>query len=219
MAKKLFFYLILFIGSSLVLFAACTPQELEPVPVGRRPTPSPTLVPSPVPTLVKMDRAIVEPRPDFISALRPPEYYIVPLSLYNYHAEGVVVTTVPEYEPMNPRTYAYGFQTSICIEPKMELLIQEGDKLTDFEGDERPEERMELFVDGKLVEPGPGGSLSGLLYVPPTREPESPRTEAIVAAGYCWKVPLSVGKHEVTYRFHQTSGDIKAYTWYFEISA
>jgi hypothetical protein len=211
MAKKLCFYLVLLIGSSLILFAACTPQELEPVPVERRLTP--------VPTLVKMENAIVEPRPNFISALTPPEYYIVPISLYNYHPEGVFMLGVSDYDPMAPDSYEFGFQSSICIKPRIELLIQQGDIFVqrNQEG-ERLEERMELFINGKLVEAGVAGIAGGLIYDQPTQEPQSLRTIGIIGAGYCWKVPLSVGQHEVTFRFHQTSGDIKTYTWHFEIS-
>jgi hypothetical protein len=33
----------------------------------------------------------------------------------------------------------------------------------------------------------------------------------------CWHAPVGLGRHEATFQFRQTSGDIQSYTWYFEI--
>lgn len=216
MVNKLCCYLLALIASSLLLLTTCTAPEVEPILVEREPTP--------IPALVKMDMPVVEPRPEFINALRPPEYYRIPLSLYNYHPEGLVMHKVRDYDPANLSSIEHGFQSSICLDLFARLLAQEGDILTggtaiidgvEVEREEM-EDRMELLVDKNLVETEASTQYDILSFLP-TREPESPRTY-FVSADYCWEVPLPVGKHEVTFRFHQTSGDMKTYTWYFEIS-
>lgn len=211
MNKKSWFYLLLFFGNISILFTACVPENLEPIPVVREPTP--------IPTLSKMEMEIVEPRPDFIRALRPPEYYVVPLSLYNLNPEGLIMHRILEYDPSNLESYKYGYQSSICVNPLMKLLVQEGDFLS-LAGNptgEYTEERLELVVDGTFVDSEIQGTF-GILAGKSTRVPEGPRTSYVENVDYCWKVPLNVGQHEATFRFFQTSGDIQSYTWYFEIS-
>lgn len=216
MIKKLQCYMFSLIASSLMLLVSCTAPELEPISIERQPTP--------IPTLEKMDMLVVEHRPEFIRAIRPPEYYRIPLSIYNYQPEGLVMHKVQDYDPANLSSIEYGFQSSICVNLFAQHLAQEGDMLIGGTGIrdavevemEGMEDRMEILVNGRLVETDII-SQYGLPFRVPTREPESPHTSFLDGADYCWKVPLSAGEHEVTFRFHQTSGDIKEYTWYIEI--
>lgn len=215
MIKKLCCYLFPLISIGLILLAGCAAPELEPTSVGTEQTPIP---------LLKMEMTVLEDRPEFINAVRPPEYYRIPLSLYNYQPEGLVFHKVRDYDLADLSSIEYGFQSSICINLFALPLIQEGDRLgvgSEIIGEvvvetEEMTDRMELFVDGRSVETG-ASEQSGILFVLPTQEPKGPRTDFVEDGDYCWKVPLNVGIHEVAFRFHQTSGNIKAYTWHFEI--
>ncbi len=177
-----------------------------------------------IPTLERMDKDAIESRPSYIEALRPPEYYKIPISLYRFRPKGLSTHHVQDYDSKNPSSFEYGYQSSICVNLYTEPLIQEGDLLTggvELVGGERVEReeiknRMELLVNGSPITKE-AEQQSGVLVLLPTREPVGPRTEFIEDGNYCWEVPLGLGQHQVTFRFYQTSGDIKEYNWYFEI--
>lgn len=181
-------------------------------------TPSaPTATASPPFPLMAM--ATAEPRPDFIEGISPAEYRVIPLSVYTYFPENVAFMIVNSYDtgqPVSDNTVlSYG--SSICLQPDMEQLAQEGDMLISAKWGEDPGTRMTLLVNGQPVEYD-GYRGWTVLGLPPTREPSGPRTEYIAGADYCWIAPVGVGPHEVIFEFRQTSGDVKRYRWFFEIS-
>lgn len=87
---------------------SCTWESAAPVPVQRQPTP--------VPTLAKMAMPTLSARPAFVQATWPEEYTVVPLALYYYTPEGIVGHGIGSLKN--------GFQSSICVRPFLEPLIQ-----------------------------------------------------------------------------------------------
>lgn len=168
---------------------------------------------TPYPTLAAMDMPIMQLRPDFIQAVAPKEYRKVPLDLYNDIPEGIVGYGIGAFDLGISSSLEPGYQSAICVRPLARLLVQEGDDFgSTRKNEEMFKERMELFVDGEVREMTQPTIDKGLLEVVGNWE-----TVWIEGADYCWAVSLDIGSHKVTFRYHQTSGNIREYTWYFEI--
>lgn len=164
-------------------------------------TETPTPIPFPL-----VSNPVLTPGAEFIAVVIPPENRVIPLEQYTYRSVGVVTIS-----------WATLGHDLICLRPIAELLVQEGDVFVDPPDDgERLWDRMELWVDGE-IRPFVRNA-QGFEYDLPTREPEGPRTVFVEGAYYCWEARLTVGGHEATFRFRQTSGNVKEYTWYFELS-
>ena len=144
-----------------------------------------------------------EPRPEFIECVGPEESSLVTQELYNGSY----------YEVAGCRRVEDGYASSICVSFSLDTLVQRGDDLVT---DDRIFERIELLVDDSTTLDQPHTIWSGgvLSFQGEIGDPHT-RWSAIDAG--CWKVPLSVGVHKVSFLFRQTSGDIQSYTWYFAI--
>lgn len=169
----------------------------------------PYLTPTPIATLPKQNIPTLEARPNFIEAITPREYSIIPLSFY-IHTEIGVEETLKTARIGN----VIGFASSICVRPFLEPLVQTGDN---FLRSGKIQERMELWIDNNLMEKH-NFVLYGLAVIPGPDSQLGDNTNWVEGADYCWKAPLTVGQHKAIFYFQQTSGDIQEYTWYFEIS-
>ncbi|MCL4872314.1 MAG: hypothetical protein KJ063_25415 [Anaerolineae bacterium] len=193
-------------GAALAITATAT-LTFQPVTVTRvvieaDVTPTATATP-PFPFMAK---PMSTPRADFIEAVSPPENRVIPHDVY---------TRQPAVGEVG---FGFGLNAElICVQPVAILLVQEGDIFVDdWQDGEKLWGRMELWVNGQAAKYM--GNARGFPYSLPTREPEGPRTDFFEWVSYCWEAPLGIGVHEVTFRFRQTSGDVKEYTWHFELS-
>lgn len=164
------------------------------------PTPSPTTTPTQ--ELPVMDMATVMARPAYVEDTTPDEYSIVPLTLYQYEPEC--------YTIWGGGNVQEGFHSTICIAIDIEPLAQPGDNLVSPE----VQTRMTLLVDGNPME---WGDYVVHALLSERIEPDGTRTTFAPPHAPCWLVPVGVGRHEATFQFRQTSGDVQVYTWYFEI--
>lgn len=192
----------------LLIIVSCTAKTTETVvnksktiPVAR-----PTLFPTPFPALAKMDIQPLQPRPEYIDRVSPEEYSIVPQDIYNGQPPGGYFVPLLSVPPLY-----YGYQSSICIKLLLSPLVQSGDIFLD---DESINERIELLVDSEVVPL----NLNVLHFGLPVIDPATNRLGWINGDDYCWLANLEVGKHDILFRFHQTSGAVQEYRWYFEIS-
>ena len=206
--------LLIFWGAIGMLVTSCITQTgkstLTPIVVDFSQIPWSTyLTPTPIITLPKLNIPTFEARPNFIEAITPEEYSIIPVSLY-IHTEIGVEETLSAFRIGN----VIGFASSICVRPFLEPLVQTGDN---FLHSKQLQERMELWVDDYLMEKH-NFVLYGLAVIPEPNSVLGNNTNWIEGADYCWKAPLNVGQHQAIFRFLQTSGDIQEYIWYFEIS-
>jgi hypothetical protein len=167
--------------------------------------------PTPVPTLETIETPVLEPRPDFIQAVGPEEYSIVPKALYDLVLEGSVGYSITKS--------LLGFKSSICVRPLLRPLIEQGDYFEDSDiGEQMIWDRMALLVDDEPMEAHGIVYNGGLPARPPSDSPMRGDTAWIEGGDYCWKAPLEVGRHQVTFQFRQTSGKVAEYSWVFEIS-
>lgn len=139
-------------------------------------------------------------RADFILDLFPKENS--KFSYAFYHAKsGAINLVVEDAEKI-------GYESSICIDPYFPVLIQRGDnwQINDMM------ERMRLVVNEKEIKDvvASGNTVSASLA-------DIPDTEWVDGASYCWLVPLEVGTHQAEFSFMQSPGDVKSYSWQFEI--
>ena len=161
-----------------------------------------------IPTLAKMSLPTLLPRPNYIQVVGPEEYTVVPIALYNYFPVGVVGHGIDSSGSLEQ-----GFQSSICVRPLLEPLVQKGD---DFD-EQEIWDRMELLADGEVMNAYLQVFSRGLPAIPKPESPLGSDTRWIEGGDYCWYAPLGIGHHEVIFRFRQTSGDVQEYIWYFEI--
>ena len=150
-----------------------------------------------------MEIATVQPKPEFIDQINPPEYSIVPEEAFTGKVENSLAPSAGEEVRL--------FESAICLRPVMNELVEPGD---DFSNRQGPVDRMKLLVDGNDWGEATK-TYDGLLSIP-----DEDGTTFTVGADFCWWVPESfnlLGRHEVTFRFTQTSGNVKEYTWYFEV--
>lgn len=191
----------------VVLVIACQPISPD---IDIKPTATTTVVivnperipfPSPEPTVTfpSMDTSnqniTYNSRPDFIDWIKPPEYAIYPLSLYDVQLPSGVRTIPPP--------------SSVYVVPNLEVLMEPGDDFSD-RNIRTVIERMELSINDERIGI-PNGSYGGLVSIGPTGN------EWVDGIQYYWTIPLSIGQYKAEFRFHQTSGNIQEYIWHFEI--
>ena len=191
-----FRYRALLLGLVIMMFlTACTVTEVfMSLPNTSEPTP--------ISTLGTMSIATMEPRPEFVRGISPPEYSTVSYDNYHYQIPNAVGPSMSLPE---------GFYSAICVDLFLQPLIQKGDKLDTIS---KVSERMDLFVNDRKV------TIMDRAYRLLAAFSENDgweNTTWVESDAYCWESPLPSGIHEVTLQFQQTSGDIQAYTWYFEI--
>ena len=107
-----------------------------------------------------------------------------------------------------------GYKSQVCIEIIGGALGQEGDNFTDSE---TVLNRIEFIVDG--------AGLTDLTANPTSLELlvslDSQGEVLVAGAGpiaVCGEANLDLGWHNVIFEFRQTSGDIKTYSWQFELT-
>jgi hypothetical protein len=147
--------------------------------------------------------ATIQPRPDFIRAVGPEESSVVPLRVYRAGG-GTIVLQV--------RSAETGYASSICVEPAIGYLLQAGDF---FHTADSVLERIEFQVDGieRPVDQWWDGEVAHEMV-------QDGRIVASFGGPYvfCWKAPVGVGTHLVSFRFRQSSGDIQEYSWAFAVT-
>lgn len=192
----------------LLITVSCTAKTTETVVDASKTIPitRPTLFPTPFPTLSKMDMQPLQPPPEYITQVSPEEYSIVRQAIYNGQSPNGYFVPRSSIQPLY-----YGYQSTICIKLLLSPLVQSGDIFLD---DESVYERMELLVDSETVPL----NLNVVHFGLPVIDPATNQLGWIDGDDHCWLANLEVGKHEVLFRFHQTSGTIQEYSWYFEIS-
>lgn len=178
-------------------------EQSKTIPLTR---PASSILPTPLPTLARMDIQPLEPRAEYIAQVMPEEYSIVPQDLYN----GQRHDGYTQFRSAN-RPLEFGYRSTICIRLLLSPLIQAGDVFLD---NESVYERMEFLVDSEAMPLAPNVIQQGL----PVFDPTTNQLGWIDGDDHCWIANLEVGIHEVLFRFHQTSGKIQEYSWYFEIS-
>jgi hypothetical protein len=181
-----------FIFSSLLM--SCTPQTGLPAPTPTESLPIVTATPG------KMDMSPVMARPDYVSYVSPEEYTIVPIGPYNQGADA-----------LGHGDLFWGYQSNICITLDLGPLVQTGDVLIE---DREIASRIELLVDERAQTWRPEESLNQAVAGSKLDDETTSWSGPLI---YCWDAPLDPGRHEVTFKFRQTSGDIQEYTWHFEI--
>lgn len=192
----------------LLITISCTAKTTETVVDNSKTilVTRPTVLPTPLPTLAKMEIPPLQPRPEYIAQVSPEEYSIVPQSIYN----GENTDGYPDFRTADA-PLEFGYQSSICIRLLLSPLVQAGDVFLD---NEFIYERMGFWVDSEAMPLAPYVVQKGL----PVIDPATNQLGWIDGDDHCWLANLEVGKHEVLFRFHQTSGTIQEYSWYFEIS-
>jgi hypothetical protein len=156
---------------------------------------APEIEPSPTPLIL----ATPGPRPPYILDVSPEESSVIPLPLYEYSLENVIVGL---------RSVESGFESTVCVSFDAFPLLQDGDYLVE---NEDVLERVGVIVDEQAREQYQG-CLDGLLLTY-KGNPDNP--DAVSGGPYscCWHAPLELGVHQVVFRFRQTSGDIEQYAW------
>lgn len=160
---------------------------------------------TPMATLAKMNIVPLRPRPDYISEVSPEEYTVVPINIFQYRPEQITIVGMGSIEG--------GFRSTICVDLNLEPLVQKGDTLTDYEGFS---DRLFLSVNGEHMQLSDESLFRGVI----NGKTENDGTQTSWGTGnyLCWITPLDSGRHEVTFQFRQTSGEIQEYSWLFEIS-
>lgn len=165
-----------------------------------------TGLPSSMATVAWIETPTYEERPEFIAAVSPPESVIIPFELYHHFSEASIGHGIVDIED--------GFHSSICVRPSLRFLVQPGDILLD---EHLIWERMDLLVNGAPMEAYNKVFQRGLPMGSTSDGPARSDTAWIEGDTYCWKAPLEKGRWQATFQFRQTSGDVKTYTWNFEI--
>ena len=141
-------------------------------------------------------------RPDFIIDIGPHENDQISLAFYNGKTEGVISLEIEGLKQ-------HGYGGTMCVKPDMLMLVQGGEAWAEIHA---IEERMGLIVNEKkmanIFSMGRSVIVSNL---------DLPNTEWLEGMTYCWFVPLEVGVHQAEFSFVQSSGDVKNYSWQFEI--
>ncbi|WP_420628355.1 hypothetical protein [Candidatus Leptofilum sp.] len=154
-----------------------------------------------------MEMTPIQPRPNYIQAVSPKEYSIVPLDIYRYSPAGIEIIGSATDNPEE------GYQSTICLRVSSEPLAEEGDDLTPLG---EMEKRMALYVNYTQMEMT-GSVLKTLPVIHMPENPDDVRTAWLTPADYCWKAPLTLGQHQIEFTFQQTSGKVEHYTWVLEI--
>ncbi|MCL4872069.1 MAG: hypothetical protein KJ063_24170 [Anaerolineae bacterium] len=103
------------------------------------------------------------------------------------------------------------FERKICVDLLTGPLIQPNDHLSYSD----IYERMSLTINGEYKD-----LLEEDNIVRPMLATDEVNNMSYPAGPFwsCWRAILASGIHEVKFSFRQTSGDVKEYTWYFELS-
>lgn len=198
----------IFLSFILVLLGACTSGEGVPTSTKEIQSAATKDISSLLLQMGFMERQPVQPRPNFIQAVSPEEYTIVPVDLYNYSPSDIKVVKSATGDPKD------GYQSTICLRLSGEPLAQEGDDLTK---DGEMGKRMGLYVNDVQMKIT-NSVQAGVPVITMPKDPNEIQTSWIEGDDYCWKAPLRPGEHKVVFTFRQTSGNLLEYIWYFEIS-
>jgi hypothetical protein len=158
---------------------------------------SPFITPTPLPT--------VEPRPPFIRGISPEESMVVPRK--RYEDDSNIIRGLREEK--------HGYASNICISLDLGHLTEPGDNLLERE---TLFNRTELVVDDTVLAHQDGLLQGGELVT--LYKADNPELGATYGAlnVICWDAPLGIGVHKAVFRFFQTSGNVKEYSWYFAIT-
>lgn len=151
-----------------------------------------------------LDEIPLQPRPDYINGISPPEYSIVPWALFEYD--------MPDIKHLGLKDVESGFERSICVDFFFDPLVEPNDYIVDSN---IIVERMTLLVNGEVMRTASSGGMHM------GTQSHHPAINAIWVSGHdteCWEAPLRPGRHEVKFQFVQTSGTVAEYVWYFQIS-
>jgi len=105
----------------------------------------------------------------------------------------------------------FGYGSKICAELNVYDLVQKGDDFTDAE---QVLNRIEVEVDGA---PRSGDGLIEVYSLMAWEENGKTVAQWSGPFSFCWKAPLEIGTHQVSFQFRQTTGDVQEYLWQFEI--
>lgn len=153
-------------------------------------------------------------RPSFVLDVSPQESQELPLSLFEADlTEEYLAQTGIFVEPMwgNDNT---GYKDQICIEVDLVHLGQDGD---DFSESSTLAARGQFLVDNAVLSDLLAGH-SVLTLINVIDDQGNTTIRGVGPAIFCGTVELSAGIHEVIFQFHQTSGDVKSYKWYFALT-
>ena len=144
----------------------------------------------------------ISTRPDFIIDVGPHENSQISLGFYNGETEGIISLEIESLKQ-------HGYGGSICVRPDLSRLVQGGE---DWVYTNVIQERMSLTINGKEM-----ANVSSMGRTVIVANLNIPDTEWLDGLTYCWVVPLEVGLHQAEFSFVQSSGDVKSYSWQFEI--
>ncbi|MEM7117216.1 MAG: hypothetical protein AAF614_32585 [Chloroflexota bacterium] len=145
----------------------------------------------------------IEPRPDFVRKVSPPESMAIPYDTYHYKHPDFTTYGLVDIETARELDY----KSEICLDIDLGELVQPGDNLA---MDDATSERFQLIVNrGEILAEASNG-LGGAVLVTDSTDPKSTWEHYTI---FCWFVPLELGTHELTLKFQQTSGDIQKYSW------
>ncbi|WP_420631649.1 hypothetical protein [Candidatus Leptofilum sp.] len=153
-------------------------------------------------------------QPNFVQKVSPQEFESIPLSIYSadltdeyYERTGIIV-----YSALGSRRF--GFKSKVCIEIRLGVLAQVGD---DFSEDSSISERIKISINNEDLTDITAGHSSLELINIGNLEGEILK-RGVGDAVACGKALLAPGLQEVTFEFQQTSGEIKSYSWQFELT-
>lgn len=191
------FFIALFLLAWLV---ACLPA-----------TPSPRGLPAPQPTWTPYPT--IQPRPDFIQEVSPPESVAIPLQIYAYDNPG---EDQLGYARDVQEAYRYGYDSDICVLFFVADLLEEGDNLT---SEELLLERITLLINGSNTPAtlSDRALISRALFIM-VGETGNPTSTGVGPEPFCWKAELGVGVHQIVFQFRQTSGIVQQYAWHLVIT-
>ena len=203
---KWYAWIILLFG----LGVGCQPATERYEPVAAT-TPTPEKVATILPTLSPDDVTwvplpTIQPRPEFIVDISPPESSTIPWEYFRYEHPEIRLYGFIDLES----GFSMGYGSRICVNIDLGEVVQSGDDLNISSA----QARMQLRLVGTDIVPEQAGGLSGLLENYSTLKDATWESFTI----YCWQVPLGAGTHTLNLQFRQTSGSILEYTWQFALS-
>ncbi len=151
----------------------------------------------------------IQPRPDFVREVVPPESISIPQVIYQYQRPGVTTFGLVDLED----AWLYGFRSEICADIDLGELVQPGDN---FAANAETQERFQLIIDGIEISAEMGNGLGGAVLALDSLTNPTMTWEHY--SKFCWIVPLEVGTHQINLQFQPTSGDIQAYSWQFALT-
>lgn len=199
--------LLLLLLPTMSCLVACVPvtNQAEVLPVTAQPVEATTNSAGNGPILATWTPLpTIQPRPDFVIAVAPPESISIPHVIYQYQRPGYTTFGLVDVED----AWSVGYRSEICADIDLGKLVQPGDH---FGLDRETAKRFRLIIDGREVAADLGHGLGGAVLV--TDSSTEPVMSWEAYSRFCWIVPLPPGTHEITLQFQQTSGDIQEYSW------